>query len=155
MNIQRKELISNLNGYLHSLRRLSRNKCDFSARSIESCKSTSDKIFTEHLRNIDSTVLNSKSINLREVESFLFEYLDSNLSNLKSEITHLLVWDIVEYVQHILLNANIDPLNDVDWCLCSLKDDYNEEAYLLVITLDKELLSLNFSKRQDINVNAA
>ena len=91
-------IINNLNGYLHSLRRLSGNKCDFWAECVEidsDIDNAIDKYFSK-LKS-DCKVLKTEKIDYSTVENLLNNLVFSNLTIRDDNLIKLLAWDIVEY----------------------------------------------------------
>ncbi len=101
-------IVNNLNGYLHSLRRLSGNKCDFWAESVEiesDIDNTIDKYFSKLESN--NKALKKEEIDYSTVEKLLKDLVFSNLNVRDDNLIKLFAWDIVEY--YGLASTALDP----------------------------------------------
>lgn len=101
-------IVNNLNGYLHSLGRLSGNKCAFWAECIEvesSFENTIDEYFAK--LETDNKILEREKISYSEVKKLLKNIVFANLSVKDSSLIELFAWDIVEY--YGLASTDRDP----------------------------------------------
>jgi len=101
-------IIANLNGYLHSLRRLSGNKCDFWADVIKievDFEKTIEGFISKFKNNVK--LIEKKEISYFEVESLLEELLLSNLDISSKDLKKSFTWDIIEY--YGLASTDTDP----------------------------------------------
>ena len=101
-------IVNNLNGYLHSLRRLSGNKCDFWAERVE-IETDIDNTIDEYFSTLESNskVLEIERIDYSTVEKLLDTLVFSNLNIKDGDLIKLFAWDIVEY--YGLASTAVDP----------------------------------------------
>ena len=133
-------IINNLNGYLHSLRRLSGNKCDFWAECVEidsDIDNAIDKYFSK-LKS-DCKVLKTEKIDYSTVENLLNNLVFSNLTIRDDNLIKLLAWDIVEY--YGLASTALDsegefnPLVSNGAIKISVQSDFYESCVYYVVQI--------------------
>ncbi|MGX5172703.1 hypothetical protein ACUR5C_01590 [Aliikangiella sp. IMCC44653] len=91
-------IIANLNGYLHSLRRLSENKCDFWASTV-SINTDFYQTIEDFISKLNTDVkhIETKEVSYSEVEALLEQHLLSKLVTVSDDLKESFAWDIVEY----------------------------------------------------------
>ncbi|MCP4233118.1 MAG: methylated-DNA--[protein]-cysteine S-methyltransferase [Aestuariibacter sp.] len=88
-----KEPISQLGGYLLSLRRLSGNQCDFWAETFE-IDSDLESSVKKYLASREISLLNTSHVGYKEVDETLEKHLFSKLQIKNESLQKLFVWDI-------------------------------------------------------------
>jgi hypothetical protein len=105
--------VINLDGYLHSLRRLSGNRCDYWAEVIE-VDDNFDDCFKAYLVALEVKFIDSSKAGYREIYSLLETEFQSSLRFQEEDLIKLFVWDIVEYIQmtYLGMEPEIDPIQE-------------------------------------------
>ncbi|NRB38575.1 MAG: hypothetical protein HRU20_08925 [Pseudomonadales bacterium] len=104
-----KSTISELNGYLHSLRRLCKESCDFWAEVIDVKESVNQSI-QNYIAQFEDQILikSTRDISFSDVELLLEKYIFSNLTITNPDQLKLLAWDIVEYYGAAALDQSFE-----------------------------------------------
>ena len=93
-----KEVVYQLTGYLHSLRRLSKYNSDFWATHLTIDTTIEDAINTHFSKaHVKTEVTEIKQIDYAKVKEFFDKFIIQNLENVSKDQIDILIWDIVEY----------------------------------------------------------
>ena len=141
-----KEIVSNLNGYLKSISRLSgESKCYYWAQLIDNCTAPESSIHS-YIDGIGDYKPVVESLDYAAIELLLQEYLIDVLPEVSKKISSLFVWDIVEYFG---LAAYSAAGKDAQWnplvnhgatVLIIHSDKYKKEKRLLVKVEDRVIV---------------
>jgi len=107
--------ISELRGYLQSLQRLCKKRCDFDATIIP-METDLNETVTKYVAgfNGDFECIAQQKINFEEIEDLLQNYIYSNLSITNIDQIKLIDWDIIEFYGKASLEpgstSDVNPL---------------------------------------------
>lgn len=145
-------IIANLNGYLHSLRRLSGNKCDFWAEATK-IDSDLDNAIEGFLSNIKSGVklIEKSKINYSAVEALLEELVLSNLLTDDENLKKSIAWDIVEYygLASTALDAEgeFNPLVSNGAIKVSVQSDFHKSCVFYIVVISNYMVVTGLAER--------
>ena len=143
-------IICNLNGYLHSLRRLSGNACDFWATTFV-LEDGLEKSLFEYFENNEVEVdFNKKSVvNYRDIDAILQTHVFSKLAVNDESLFKLFAWDIMEFLQMSYrgIEPEIDPVYNGEAFMLNAKSEYHSACVYLVIPIENQAVIVGFASR--------
>ena len=93
-----KRIVDRLDGYLHSIRRLAKDNCDYWATHIEVEddieKAIHDYFSEAHIR---TEVMDIKRVDYTIIEKYFDRFITKQLTTNTEDQIYMLLWDIVEY----------------------------------------------------------
>jgi hypothetical protein len=140
--------ISNLDGYLLSLRRLSGNSCDFWAETFQ-CADDLEKSFSSHLADRGISLIDKSSIGYREIDQVLEEHVFSKLQVEDESLLKLFAWDIVEYLQlsYRFIEPEIDPISSKKAMLLNVESEFHGKFVFMVIPVIDNAIAVGLATR--------
>lgn len=143
-----KQPISNLDGYLLALRRLSGNACDFWAESFP-CSVDIETSFSSHLADRNISLNGKSTIGYIEIDQVLEEHVFSKLQVKDEALLKLFAWDIVEYLQmaYRLIEPEIDPISSKKALLFSAESDFHGKFVFMVIPVIDHAIAVGLAAR--------
>ena len=137
-----------LNGYLHSLRRLSMNRFDFWAEIFD-INENIEKDLKEHLSERNVELGDYSKIGYSQLTSIINETILKNLTILDDETLKLFEWDIIENMEmtYRMIEPAINPLSDGQVMLFNASSDFHGEYIYLVIPIHKQVVSIGVASR--------
>jgi hypothetical protein len=143
-----KELIAYLDGYLHSLRRLSGNLCDFWVETFE-FKNDIETGFRDHLADTEISIVKKSQIGYKEIDQILEENILSKLLVKDTSLLGIFSWDIVEYLQmtYQLIEPEIDPMYKKEALLFTTKSEFHGEFVYIVVPVLNQAVVVGLATR--------
>tara|TARA_B110000196_G_scaffold319273_1_gene336859 strand:+ start:2793 stop:3296 length:504 start_codon:yes stop_codon:yes gene_type:complete len=147
-NIMNKELIAYLDGYLHSLRRLSGNLCDFWVETFE-FKNDIETGFRDHLADTEISIVKKSQIGYKEIDQILEENILSKLLVKDTSLLGIFSWDIVEYLQmtYQLIEPEINPMYKKEALLFTAKSEFHGEFVYIVVPVLNQAVVVGLATR--------
>ncbi|KZZ50432.1 hypothetical protein A3759_17035 [Thalassolituus sp. HI0120] len=117
-----------LNGYLHSLRRLSGNRCDFWVENFD-INETIENDLKEHLSERNVKLGDYSKIGYSQIRSIINETILKNLIISDDDTLKLLEWDIIENMEmtYRMIEPETNPLSDGQVMLFNANSDFHGE----------------------------
>lgn len=146
MNIDR--ATEYLNGYLHSLRRLSGNNCDFWAEIFD-INETIENDLKEHLSERNVELGDYSRIGYSQLTSIINETILKKLKISDDDTLKLFEWDIIENMEmtYRMIEPEINPFSDGQVMLFNASSDFHGEYIYLVIPIHKQVVSIRVASR--------
>lgn len=143
-----KHLIANLDGYLHSLRRLSGNACDFWAE-VFPCGEDVAGGFSKHLARKGVLLTGNYSIGYADIDQILEREVFSRLIVRDDSLWKLFAWDIVEYIQMSYRDSTLgtDPIFSRKSLLFEAQSEFHGEFVYLVIPAGGQAIAVGLATR--------
>lgn len=139
-----------LDGYLHSLRRLSGNRCDFWSYIIGSSEDVEADL-REHLSTTNSgaVVVGKVAVGYTELDTLLNQHALSKLVVRDKDVLGLFAWDIVEYIQMSYRDDDspTDPFASRSAMVFNAVSDFHGEHLYLAVPLTDRALIVGFGTR--------
>ena len=147
-NIMNKELIAYLDGYLHSLRRLSGNLCDFWVETFE-FKNDIETGFRDHLADTEISIIKKSQIGYKEIDQILEENILSKLLVKDTSLLGIFSWDIVEYLQmtYQLIEPEINPMYKKEALLFTAESEFHGEFVYIVVPVLNQAVVVGLATR--------
>jgi len=149
-----KSLVHELNGYLHSIRRLAKYNCDYWAIHIE-VENDIEKAIHEHFSKarIPTEVTEIKQVDYDTVKKFFNKFIVEQLTaNSKDQIT-MLTDDIIEYYGMASTRINpkgpFNPLVSKGALEISIKSEktFHEELVYFLVQIENQAILTGFGIR--------
>ena len=150
--------VSELNGYLQSLRRLTAGAFDYGAILVAS-KNEDTEVVREYLDKMPykSKVLSHKKNSHEDVKAILTDYIFSNLGIEEKKIVDLLEWDVIEYFGMALDESvearaanSFNPLVENGAIVVEVETSFYFRYCLIVIKVsDSENIIVSLGKRTE------
>ena len=108
-----KEIVDKLDGYLHSIRRLAKDNCDYWAIHIE-VEDDIEKAIRDYFAeaHIETEVVGIKKVDYDIIEKHFDRFITKHLTTNTEDQIYMLLWDIVEYYGMASTQVNPDgPFN--------------------------------------------
>lgn len=148
MDIESVSLI--LDGYFHSLRRMSGNCSDFWSYTIP-IEGNIESSLAAHLNrtNTDTSVSNRSSIGYADIEVLLKRCLKEQLKVGEDGLFDMFVWDIVEYIQMSYrdLYPEVDPLETGEAVVFDANSKFHGKHLYIVVPVKDKALVMGLGKR--------
>lgn len=143
-----KQPISNLDGYLHSLRRLSGNSCDFWAEIFEFENDITEG-FKEYLADREVLIIDSYPVGYKEIDEILEEAVFTKLQVQDESLLKLFAWDIVDYLQlsYQLIQPEIDPISSKESLLFNAKSEFHGDYVYIVVPVKNHAIAMGLASR--------
>lgn len=140
--------ISNLNGYLHALRRLSGNACDFWAE-IFPCIGDVEGSFRNHLAGQGVSLVEKQNVRYREIDEILEREIFSKLVVEDESLLKLFAWDIVEFIElaYIQTQPETSPISNKQAFVFKAKSEFHGEYVYLVVPVNDQAISIGLASR--------
>ena len=140
--------ISNLNGYLLSLRRLSGNACDFWAE-VFPCSGDVEDCFRVHLAGLGVSLVGKSRVGYEEIDQILRREVFSKLVVEDESLLRVFSWDVVEYLQmsYRLTKPEIDPIFNNQSLLFKAHSELHGEYVYLVVPVNEKAIAVGFAAR--------
>ena len=147
-NIDIQPTVCSLTGYLLSLRRLSSNKCDFWADTIDLNGSVLESL-ESHLKGREITLGDSSVAGYSEVDNMLRERVFSNLTLADENLLKLFAWDIIELIEmaYRLIEPEINPIASGKALLINANSEFHGDYVYLVIPVDAQAILVGVANR--------
>lgn len=125
-----------LNGYLLSMRRLSRSRRDYWVKSFEYNDSVEEG-FKHHLKNEgDVTLISGKSIEYKEINEVLNTSIFSHLKVQDETSLKLFAWDIIEHVDLAFIDLSKENMSLKSMLFRAESEFHGEYVYLVLHKLN-------------------
>jgi hypothetical protein len=140
--------VINLDGYLHSLRRLSGNRCDYWAEVIEVDGNFGD-CFKTYLVTLDVKYIGSSAAGYREIDALFETELQSSLRFQDEDLIKLFVWDIIEYIQMTYRGTDpeIDPIRENKALIITANSACHGNFRYLVVPVEHKMIIIGLATR--------
>jgi hypothetical protein len=140
--------VINLDGYLHSLRRLSGNRCDYWAEVIEVDDNFED-CFKKYLGVLKVKFIDSSTAGYREIDSLFEAEFQSSLRFQEEDLIKLFVWDIVEYIQMTYreMEPEIDPIHEKKALIITANSEHHGDFRYLVVPVENKVIVIGLATR--------
>ena len=105
-----KRIVDELDGYLHSLRRLAKDNCDYWATHIKvENEDNVEQAIHQHFAkaHIKTEVTGIKKVNYTTIKKFFNKFIIEQLTTNTEDQVYMLIWDIVEY--YGLASTTVNP----------------------------------------------
>jgi hypothetical protein len=139
-----------LDGYLHSLRRMSGNCSDFWSYII-TVDGDIESSLNAHLQrvNADTSISNRSSIRYADLEALLKRYLMEHLKVGDECLFDMFVWDITEYIQMSYrdLHPEVDPLETGEAVIFEAKSNFHSKHVYIMVPVKDKALVMGLGKR--------
>ncbi|MCU7843415.1 MAG: hypothetical protein KZQ93_06210 [Candidatus Thiodiazotropha sp. (ex Monitilora ramsayi)] len=140
--------VFNLDGYLHSLRRLSGNKCDYWAEVFEI---TGDIKFSfrERANVLEVNILDFIPVGYRELEAFFETEFRSSLKSQEGDLIKLFVWDVVEYIQMTFrdVDPEVDPIHEKQSFIARAQSKFHGNYSYVVVPVKTKAIAVGVAAR--------
>ncbi|MCL6417814.1 hypothetical protein MIB92_19350, partial [Aestuariirhabdus sp. Z084] len=143
-----KEPLLNLDGYLHALRRLSGNRCDFWVEVFD-LKDDVVGDFKNHLSDREVTLSDELVIDYKGLDKVLQENVLSKLAVKDESLLKLFGWDIVEYIQmsYRLIEPEIDPVSSNEVKVISAESEFHGRYIYVFIPVKNKCMAVGLATR--------
>ena len=149
-----KNIVHELNGYLHSLRRLAKYNSDFWAIHIK-IESDIEQAIKDHFAKarVKTEVTEIKQIDYAKLEEFFDKFIIQNLALDNQAQIDMLVWDVVEYygVASTTLNSKgcFNPLVREGAFEISIKSEsmFHESLVYFLVPIEDQAILTGFGIR--------
>ena len=142
------EVVAFLDGYLHALRRLTKNRCDFWAESFD-VDGDIEKSFRCHLGG-DISLTGKEVVKFKEISKTLNDYLFGRLFlNDADDIVSCMRWDIEECIQSSFsqIEPEIDPIYEGRSLLFNASSSFHEKYVYIVVPVISKAIVIGLASR--------
>ena len=141
-------IIENLDGYLHCLRRLSDNRCDFWANTFDLSSDVKESL-DAHLSDQGISIKGSSVAGYREISQALESHVFSELTILSESQKKLIEWDFIEYIEMACRSyePELSPISSGLALLFSASSEFHGQYQYLVIPLNNQAIIIGLAVR--------
>ena len=141
-----KEPLLKLDGYLHALRRLSENRCDFWV-DVFNLKDDLVGDFKEHLSNREVALGRISNVDYKGLDEVLQENVLSKLIVKDESLLKLFAWDIVEYIQmsYRLITPEIDPVSSNEAKMIGAESEFHGRYIYVLIPVENKCIAVGLA----------
>lgn len=141
-------IVENLNGYLHCLRCLSDNRCDFWANTFDLGSDVKESL-DAHLFDQDISIKESSVAGYREISQALESHAFSALTSLSNSQKKLIEWDFIEYIEMACRSSEseVSPISNGSALLFSASSEFHGQYQYLVIPVNNQAIIIGLAVR--------
>ncbi len=141
-------IVANFDGYLHCLRRLSDNSCDFWANTFELSSSVEESLGS-HLSGHSISITESFMVGYSEVTKVLEKHLFLNLASINADQKKLIEWDFIEYIEVACRTHDPEssPISNSQALLFNAKSEFHGQYVYLVIPVKNQAIIVGLAIR--------
>jgi hypothetical protein len=123
-----------MDGYLLSLRRLSRDKCDLWAEILD-IDGDFEECINRYLTRLNITLLDKAPAGYQEIEELLIREFKSKLNINDDTLIRSFVWDLLEYFQHTFIEYSLqeDPINNKQSFIIKARSTDKTDSYHIIV----------------------
>jgi hypothetical protein len=140
-----------MDGYLLSLRRLCRDKCDFWAEILDN-DGDLEGCMKRHFARLELTPLDKTPAGYQEIEALLINEFSSKLNINDDALVKSFVWDLLEYFEHAFLEYPLqaDPINMKQSFIIKTKSRDLTVSYHIIVPEKTKAIAVGLANRTEI-----
>jgi hypothetical protein len=137
-----------MDGYLLSLRRLSRDKCDLWAEVLD-IDLDFEECINRYFARLDISLLDKTPAGYQEIEELLNREFKSILKVNDDTMIMSFVWDLLEYFQHTFIEYSLqeDPINKKQSFIIKARSTDNTDSYHIIVPNRIKAIAVGLANR--------